>query len=414
MMKRIISGCLGLLLLCALCAEATVTIIPEGSRGSGVRYLQQELKSLGYFDGEPDGIYGLATGMAVGTYAAAKGLATDANVGLDVIEALRQDLSVSSINKGDAGTSAYAVQKVLYDMGFLEAEPDGKFGDQSKQAARQYMQFVSDSAVSYMQQQEDTRVAEVQATAEPDDMPVAVDVKLITPDNVVTDGTVTSDWFEFMMSDSSRSGKDIDSSSDKEDVKRLQRRLRALGYTADTRIDGVFGGNTVRVLKYFQHLNGLQETGICDQATQAVLFTDAARKSDQYVAPYAAYVDTANSKVHIFEWTGAGYTKEVKTFICSTGAKNTPTVKGTFQAIGQISPWYYMPHSSVWVRNAFQIQGNYFFHSVLFHSKGSNNPTASSVRNLGSNVSHGCIRLSVEDSQWLYDNCTPGMTVVIE
>ncbi|MGX8706824.1 MAG: L,D-transpeptidase [bacterium] len=36
------------------------------------------------------------------------------------------------------------------------------------------------------------------------------------------------------------------------------------------------------------------------------------------------------------------------------------------------------------------------------------------MRNLGSNVSHGCIRLSVEDAEWIYQNCTPGMTVIIQ
>ena len=92
----------------------------------------------------------------------------------------------------------------------------------------------------------------------------------------------------------------------------------------------------------------------------------------------------------------------------------TPTLAGTHYCEGPISEWYYMADSNVWVRYAFKIKGNYFFHSVLFHSKGAKYPTSTSVRNLGSNVSHGCIRLAVEDAKWIYENCDPGMKVIIE
>ncbi|MBQ3385717.1 MAG: L,D-transpeptidase, partial [Eggerthellaceae bacterium] len=90
-----------------------------------------------------------------------------------------------------------------------------------------------------------------------------------------------------------------------------------------------------------------------------------------------------------------------------------PTVHGTFQAIGQSGEWYYMKNSNVWVKWAFLIDGNYFFHSVLFTNRGDPNPTKSSVANLGKNASHGCIRMAVEDCKWVYENCRAGMTVVI-
>ena len=72
-----------------------------------------------------------------------------------------------------------------------------------------------------------------------------------------------------------------------------------------------------------------------------------------------------------------------------------------------------MKNSNVWVRYAFQIYGNYFFHSVLFNHEGDKKPTSTSVRKLGKNVSHGCIRLAVEDVKWIYDNCPNNMKVVI-
>ena len=63
---------------------------------------------------------------------------------------------------------------------------------------------------------------------------------------------------------------------------------------------------------------------------------------------------------------------------------------------------------------AFVIDGGYFFHSVLFNREGDTKPTNSSVANLGRNASHGCVRLAVDDAKWIYENCKPGMTVVIE
>ena len=72
-----------------------------------------------------------------------------------------------------------------------------------------------------------------------------------------------------------------------------------------------------------------------------------------------------------------------------------------------------MADSYVWVRYAFVIDGGIFFHSVLYPTK-SGEPTKTSVRNLGKRaIPHGCIRLSVEDAKWIYDNCYNGMTVVI-
>ena len=393
-------------------ADGTDIIIREGAKGTGVKFLQEELKRLGYFEGEPDGVYGSATGFAVATYANSRGLDVGLGVNGATIQALCADTGVGTLDVGSSGTAVYAVQTLLYDLGFLESAPDGKFGAQTKQAVLQYMKFVAASAVEFMQSNEDARAAAILAVPA-EDMPIAYDAPIISTETVVTDGRVTPEWLDFMMNGTARVGADIGPDSSREDVRRVQRRLRALSYTADTRIDGMFGANTGRCLKYFQRLNNLEETGICDSATQTVLFSEAAVKSDQYVAPYMAYVLTEQCRVHIMEWTGEGYTKEAKVFTCSTGAKNTPTQHGTFQAVGQIAPWYYMPTSHVWVRYAFQIQGNYFFHSVLFHSKGATNPTSSSVRNLGSNVSHGCIRLAVEDVQWIYENCTPGMTVII-
>ena len=64
-------------------------------------------------------------------------------------------------------------------------------------------------------------------------------------------------------------------------------------------------------------------------------------------------------------------------------------------------------------RYAYRIYGPYLFHSVLYSEKDTSTLRQGSVDNLGRPASHGCIRLSVEDAKWLYNNCAAGTTVKI-
>lgn len=56
--------------------------------------------------------------------------------------------------------------------------------------------------------------------------------------------------------------------------------------------------------------------------------------------------------------------------------------------------------------------------SILFHSSGNNSLNkndlnAADFNQLGEGVSHGCIRLTVEDAKWIFDNCPSGTEVVV-
>ena len=410
---------LTLLLLFALIpaaqGEEDRIVLMEGSSGSGVMIFQKELKVLGYLESEPDGVYGGATAMAATAYATDRGLPVTVGVSIQMIKSLKKDLNINSLDVGARSVVVYAVQQVLHGTGFLSDAPDGAFGSNTKQAAKDYMEYAAQSAAEYMQEKQDEKAAQYETTSATfgDSVyPAAIDTPLISAESIITDGALTSDWIDFILEGKPVYGATVSVGDKSANAKRVQKRLNALGYLA-AGMDGAFGENSALALKYFQRRNSLPETGVADADTQKVLFSDGALESDQFVAPYAAHVDTKACRVRIYAWTGAGYTQQVKEFKCSTGAKATPTVKGTFQAIGQISEWYYMPTSHVWVRYAFQIKDNYFFHSVLFHAKGSTHPTSSSVRNLGKNVSHGCIRLAVDDVKWMYENCTRGMTVII-
>ena len=60
-----------------------------------------------------------------------------------------------------------------------------------------------------------------------------------------------------------------------------------------------------------------------------------------------------------------------------------------------------------WVRITPEIA----FHSILFSSSGA--VSMKSVNRLGNRASHGCIRLSMADAKWMYDNIGKGVEVWI-
>ena len=65
-----------------------------------------------------------------------------------------------------------------------------------------------------------------------------------------------------------------------EDVQKLQERLWELGYLEDDR-DGKFGNNTQTAVKLFQQNAGLEVTGVADNETQVLLYSDEAPMTDK-------------------------------------------------------------------------------------------------------------------------------------
>ena len=120
---------------------------------------------------------------------------------------------------------------------------------------------------------------------------------------------------------------------------------------------------------------------------------------------YLILVDTTANRVGIYSGS-VGKWNEVKKWVCTTGAKSTPTVKGTFTVQGKgksfgsgYTCWYYT-----------QFYGNYLFHSVLY-KQGSMSVITDG--RLGINASHGCVRLNINNAKWIYDNIPRGTKVVV-
>lgn len=145
-----------------------------------------------------------------------------------------------------------------------------------------------------------------------------------------------------------------------------------------------------------------------------LLLPDAARVSAAQLkkSPYLIRINRYYNTVTIYEQEKDGeYSKAVKAMTCSVGSQ-ARTLQGTFQ-LKEKYRWKLLM-GDVYGQYATRIVGGILFHSVYYYENGNPASLATAQFNkLGQAASHGCIRLSVADAKWIYDNCATGTTVVI-
>ncbi len=112
---------------------------------------------------------------------------------------------------------------------------------------------------------------------------------------------------------------------------------------------------------------------------------------------------TTNTIMVYAKDTDGSFTIPVKAMICSSSAGGV-TPSGTF-TIQRLQAWRELM-GPVWGQYCSRITGNYLFHSVWYYQNGNaNTQSVTQYNNLGKSVSHGCIRLTVADAKWIFDNC---------
>ncbi len=138
-------------------------------------------------------------------------------------------------------------------------------------------------------------------------------------------------------------------------------------------------------------------------------YTDA--EYDQLLSaqyPYKLEVVRNQCTVLVYGLDKSGdYSILYHAFVCGPG-QTTPI--GTFRTPFKAA-WH--PLQGCWGQYCTQITGNYLFHSSPYNSPNKNDLSYRLYNQLGTVCSHGCVRLTVADAKWIYDNCPLGTTVSI-
>lgn len=415
-MKRLTALLLALMILIpmALLAEDSpseqevVVVTSEGralkygDKGEDVKQLQTRLKDLRYYNGPVTGNYLEVTRKAIRAVQEAYGLTVNGEADLALQEIIYGDAH-RPLKKGDSGKEVSRLQTRLSEVGYYWGKISGNYLDGTTAAVGN---FQADNGL------EKTGVADVKTLIKL----YSDDIVMPTPDPNHSPAPVPTPppnaEFKGIISYGSKT----------KEVSLIQERLTALGFF-NKKITGGYYEHTHAAVKKFQQYNGLKPDGVVGQQTWEVLFSlDVVRAdgipkptAEPDLIPYYVEVDVVNQLIKIFGLDeNREHTKLEKVFWCSTGTPGYPSRPGDYVLTGRRSRWAHFPNwgggtAAWWLR----IDREIAFHSIIYANYDLKRPNMNSVRKLGSVASHGCIRLTLADAKWMYDNIGAGTLVRI-
>lgn len=373
--------------------------------------LQNRLVELGYLRDSADGVFGQNTEKAIKELQRSNNLEETGEASSELQELLFSGAElVTAENSTDPESVAYRVEKTLNMWGFRSEVPNGIVNQKTGNGVAEFKKYLRSTYLKAHPTPSPEPTPEPTPAIGFGDAAIAVDV----PIDKTTENDVTQEVLDFVSGtyEFDVYAKTLANGDEGDEVVRLQRRLYDLNYLATA--DGEFGANTERALLYFQKKNGLNQSAVADETTQRLLYSEEAVASEEFVNAYKIIVDVSDQRVYVYQWNGSDYGTCVGEMICSTGLKATPTPLGTYQAAGPTGTgeWYYFNEFDCYAKWATRIVGGILFHSVTYSRGKVRNKEA--VRKLGRRASHGCIRLKEDHAEWLYQNCTPGTTVIVQ
>ncbi len=236
----------------------------KGDKGSAVKELQERLKELGYYKSGCDGNYGNVTVNAVKAFQKKNGLEADGVADKATLKKLESSSAIKangsavkeeekkedgdSLKKGSKGDEVKKVQQRLKELGYYKNNCDGSYGTQTVNAVKAFQK----------------------------------------KNGLTADGVCGAATLKKLNSSSAKPAKDeVKEEEKKEDdslkqgskgdeVKKLQQRLKELGYYSYG-ADGNFGSKTTTALKAFQKKNGLTQDGIAGESTLKKLYSSSAK-----------------------------------------------------------------------------------------------------------------------------------------
>ncbi len=131
--------------------------------------------------------------------------------------------------------------------------------------------------------------------------------------------------------------------------------------------------------------------------------------TDRVAGPYSVTVDRVNGVMTVYN---SNRTIPVKSIRVSVGLPSTPTPVGTFR-LSRSARWQPLMGNS-WGQYGTHVTGNVLVHSVPGGSPDVYALPAGFYNMLGEPASHGCIRVCVADSKWVYENCNGSAITIFD
>ena len=392
-------------------------ILQYGDSGEDVLALQTRLRQLHYYTGTLSGNFRDGTREAVRAFQGDFDLEETGVADIQTQAVLYATL-YRPLRYGSFGEDVKALQTQLMQLGYYKGKASGNFLEGTQEAVRAFQERNGFPVDGDADPEVQTRLFSGTALGRNDAVPTATPapdlIGYLVQENEEASVPMPDTYVNF--------SKKLKNGSSGKLVKQLQERLTELGYY-DGPVSGNFLKHTTRAVKAFQTQNALDANGVVDEVTWNAVFNDPSAVLPQHTqrptpeptpVPFAITVDVANQVTTVYGRDEAGnYSVVVRQMLCSTGLKATPSDVGDWVLGGRKATWCYFPKWGSYARYWTKINSSIAFHSVIYHSVSNTDMKTSSYSKLGSRASHGCIRLTVADAKWIYDNVGAGTVVSI-
>lgn len=300
-------------------SKAAARTLKVGSRGDDVRQLQQNLNTLGYNAGKPDGIFGNGTKNEVIRFQKTYGLSADGIAGKNTLDAIATTVRRKNngiLSKGQVSAEVKSLQNNLKNLGYLKGTADGAFGSGTEAAVKAFQKahgMTPDGLVGggtkaqiskAIQEKEDRESSVLKVGSRGDKVRTlqsnlnALGYNAGTPDGqfgsgtqnevirfqktygLTADGQAGPNTQEAISKALNNKNKGVLSKGQfSNDVKSLQSDLKTLGYLSGS-ADGAFGSGTEAAVKAFQKAHNLTQDGLVGSTTRAKI-TAAVREKEE-------------------------------------------------------------------------------------------------------------------------------------
>lgn len=251
---------LGVMLL-VLSITGNSWAMSRGDRGSSVSYLQQDLRSLGCFDGSITGVYDRTTEAGVRRCQTVLGLPANGVADLTTQQVLQRRLgqvraqtlmprpTETRLARDDRGDQVTFVQQTLLNLGYFNGPVTGFYGELTEAAVRRFQAANGLSVSGEVDAATYQRLQQLQP---------------VQPAQVASFSFPSQGFNTVAVSQGLKRGdRGIQ-------VRNLQQRLIVAGYS-NVVLDSIFGAETEAAVKQFQVGYGFDPDGIADANTQQVL-----------------------------------------------------------------------------------------------------------------------------------------------